>query len=361
MNSSENPRKIIHIDMDCFYAAVEIKDDPSLKGIPLAVGGTSPRGVLTTASYEARKFGVRSAMPTRKALELCKDLILVKPRFERYKEESRHIHEIFKRFTDVIQKISLDEAYLDVTDVEGFSGSATLVAKEIKRVIKEETQLTASAGVAPNKFLAKVASDWRKPDGLMVIPPEKVEEFVIDLPVSKISGVGKVTNKKLRAMGIVTCGDLQKFKQEEWVKKFGKWGMSLYKYARGIDHRKVESGGQRKSLSVERTFFEDKQKLEETMDAIPKLYEEFKSRMEKSKMSHLINGAFIKVKFYDFQTTTHEAKGDFFPGVNTFEELLQTAHKRRNEPVRLIGLGVRFMSDEEYETKMAQLSLFDDE
>ncbi len=341
--------------MDCFYAAVEVKDDPSLKGLPIAVGGTSGRGVLTTASYEARKFGVRSAMPTHRALELCKDLIIVKPHFERYKEESQKIRSIFREYTEVIQPLSLDEAYLDVTGLSLHSGSATLIAKEIKQRIYEETQLTASAGVAPNKFLAKVASDWRKPNGLMVITPDQVSDFVVSLPVKKISGVGKVMEGRLKDLGIKTCGDLQGFEKEELVRRFGKWGAALYNYARGVDNRPVETSSERKSLSVERTFFEDKGTLSDVKEELPKIYEEFLRRLEKSGVKNRISGQFVKLKFHDFQTTTHEEKNAELPSLKSYQDLLEHAYARGERSFRLIGIGVRLMSIEDYEIRRSQL------
>ncbi len=257
-------RKIIHIDMDCFYAAVEVKYQPRLKGKPVAVGGSPDGrgGVLTTANYEARQFGVKSAMTSNQALRLCPELILVPPDFSKYKAESAKVRMILERYTDLIEPLSLDEAYLDVTGPRLNDGSfqtvsATRIAQQIRNEIKTELQLTASAGVAPNKFLAKIASDLNKPDGIAVIRPEEVERFVETLPVEKIWGVGKVTAEKLKRKGLSTCGDLQKLSLKRLVDEFGSWGAQLYDYSRGIDHRVVKAERERKSLTVEETYNHD--------------------------------------------------------------------------------------------------------
>src|SRR5690606_11530943 len=208
MNSSV--RKIIHVDCDCFYAAIEMRDDPSLAGKPLAVGGSpDKRGVVATCNYDARAYGVRSAMPMRTAVKLCPDLTIVRPRMDVYKAVSRQIHQIFRDYTEIIEPLSLDEAYLDVSDSSHFNGSATRIAREIRRRVASELHITVSAGVAPNKFIAKIASDWRKPDGMFVVTPEQVDEFVAALPVNKLHGVGKVTAEKMARLGIRTCADLR--------------------------------------------------------------------------------------------------------------------------------------------------------
>jgi DNA polymerase-4 len=355
-NLEQIPRKIIHIDMDCFYAAVEVKDNPSLKGKPVGVGGSpTGRGVLTTASYEARKFGVRSAMPAGRALKLCPDLILVRPNFSRYKEESRFIREIFREFTDIVQPLSLDEAYLDVTECSQFGGSATLIAQEIKRRIWTERQLIASAGVAPNKMLAKIASDWKKPDGLFVITPDQVSDFVKKLPVGKIFGVGKVTEKKLRSRGFDTCGDLQKLTATEMNKTFGKWGQQLYGYCRGVDNRGVSTSRERKSLSVENTFSRDIPDLRGCLEKLPRLYKEFLRRLDSAGVSDKISGYGVKVKFYDFEQTTAESSLKEIPREEDFLPLLEKAFQRGNKPVRLLGIGVKLKASEDQVVDGSQL------
>lgn len=342
-------RKIIHIDMDCFYAAVEAKHRPELRGKPLGIGGPpNSRIVLCTASYEARKYNVRAAMPSSQAVRLCPQLILIAPNFDLYKKESRAVREILDLFTTKIEPLSLDEAYLDVTECPKFSGSATRIAQEIRRLISMELHLTASAGVAPNKFLAKVASDWKKPNGQFVILPEQVERFVAGLEVEKIPGVGKVTARKMHELGLKTCGDIQKvpfFQLSQW---FGSWARQLSEIARGVDERPVETRSDRKSLTVEETFATDLTTLEHCLVRIPELYEDWQSRMmKKSDLQNKIRGYVVKVKYHDFKCTTHERSGTEWPHENVFTQLLQEIWHKRPEPVRLIGLGVRLTSTPE--------------
>lgn len=338
-------KKIIHVDMDCFYAAVEVKHHPELRGKPLGIGGPpNTRSVLTTASYEARKFGVRSAMPSSQAVRLCPQLILIPPHFDLYKNESRKVREILQRFTNKIEPLSLDEAYLDVTDCELFGGSATLIAQEIRRLIFTELNLTASAGVAPNKFLAKIASDWKKPNGQFVIRPQDVAGFVKSLPVEKIFGVGKVTAQKMHDLGLYTCGDIQKYTLMELQHWFGSRAQELYDFARGEDHREVITEWERKSLTVEETFNKDLQTLDECLKTIPPLYEDFFRRLEKGEYQDRIKGIVVKLKFFDFKQTTHEEVSHGVPTQADFERLLEKAWNRRGVPVRLVGLGVRLGS-----------------
>lgn len=329
--------------MDCFYAAVEVKHRPELRGKPLGIGGPpQSRSVLCTASYEARKFKVRAAMPSSQAVRLCPDLILIPPRFELYRKESRAVRQILERFTSVIEPLSLDEAYLDVTDSPLFNGSATLIAAEIRRQIKEECQLTASAGIAPNKFLAKVASDWNKPDGQFVIAPHQVSDFVAKLKVEKIFGVGKVTAQKMHDNQIFTCADLQIRSLHELARLFGSRGPDYYDLARGVDNRSVKTDSERKSLTVEETFNRDRETLKDCLAEVAPLYEEFEKRMLKNPAyRELIRGYVIKLKFSDFKSTTHEVSFREWPKLEDFKKLLETAWERRGEPVRLIGLGVR--------------------
>jgi DNA polymerase IV len=250
-------RKIIHVDMDAFYASVEQRDNPSLRGKPVVVAWRGARSVVCAASYEARVFGVRSAMPALRAERLCPDAVFVPPDFVRYKAVSRQVREIFLTHTDLVEPLSLDEAYLDVTVHKGGMTVATEIAQLIRAQIREATQLTASAGIAPNKFLAKIASDWRKPDGQFVVPPHRVEQFLTPLPVKRVPGVGKVMEGKLAELGIVTVGDLRALPLEVLQTRFGSFGESLYRRARGIDERPVEPDQPVQSISSEDTFAED--------------------------------------------------------------------------------------------------------
>ena len=351
-------RKIIHVDMDCFYAAVEMKHRPELRGKPVGVGGSSnARGVLCTASYEARKFGVRSAMSSGRALKLCPDLILVRPNFDLYRRESLAVREIFGRYTDVIQPLSLDEAYLDVSDCLHFGGSATLIARDIRRAIADEVGLPASAGVAPNKFLAKIASDWRKPNGQFVIRPGDIDAFMRELPVEKIWGVGKVTAGKMHELGLRTCADIQDTPPEKLRQWFGSRGAYLSELARGVDDRPVESSGERKSCSVEQTFSNDLTTLAQCLAEIPELYQDWERRMRRGDYIDRLRGIVVKVKFHDFRSTTHEMVFRDMPQIEDFEPLLERAWERRAEPVRLIGIGARLETTEpEREDRSDQLS-----
>lgn len=264
-------RKIIHIDMDAFYASVEQLDHPELKGKPVAVGGNSKRGVVAAASYEARKFGVRSAMPSAKAAKLCPDLIFVQHRFPRYKDLSRQIREVFFEYTDLVEPLSLDEAYLDVTENKIGLNSATLIAKEIKKKIKDRTGLIASAGISYNKFLAKTASDIDKPDGLYVILPDDAVDFVAQLPVHRFHGIGKVTAEKMVKAGIFTGKDLRKKSLDDLTLRYGKAGKYYYNISRGIDHRKVQPSRETKSISAERTFEDDLKELDDVLQEIDRI------------------------------------------------------------------------------------------
>ena len=339
-------RKIIHVDMDCFYAAVEVKYNPHLKGKPLGIGGpANSRSVLCTANYEARKYKVKAAMPSSQALRLCPHLILIPPHFDLYKKESKAVREIFHRFTDKVEPLSLDEAYLDVTGSNLFGGSATLIAQEIRRLIQSELNLTASAGIAPNKFLAKIASDWNKPNGQFVIRPPEIDSFMKKLQVEKIYGVGKVTAKKMHDVGLKTCGDIQDRSVFELARTFGSRATELKEIALGIDHREVETHSERKSLTVEETFSRDISNLKECLDKIPELYDDWNQRMQKFNEPSRIRGFVVKVKFSDFKSTTHETSSKHWPQVQDFEALLEKIWDRRSDPVRLIGIGVRLATE----------------
>ena len=295
-------RKIIHVDMDAFYASVEQRDNPDLRGKPLAVGGSSKRGGVAAASYEARAFGVRSAMPSVTAQRQCPDLIFVKPRFEAYKAVSRQIREIFARHTDIIQPLSLDEAYLDVTHDKQGIGSAIKIAKAIRVAIREETGLTASAGVSYNKFIAKLASDQNKPDGICVILPEQGPDFVGSLPVRRFHGVGPRTAEKMAKLGVHTGADLAQ-KDEAWLAQhFGSWGGYLFQAARGIDHRPVNANAVRKSIGAESTYFDDKRSEAELRDALDEIVDIVWDRIER----HHAHGKtlVLKARYSDFRTIT---------------------------------------------------------
>ena len=346
-------RKIIHIDMDCFYAAVELRDRPELQGRPVAVGGAaSRRGVLCTSNYQARKCGVRSAMSSAHAVRLCPDLTILPVDMAKYREVSKRIRQIFYEYTDLIEPLSLDEVYLDVSDSQACQNSATRIAQAIRQRIYNTEQLTASAGVASNKYLAKIASDWRKPNGQFVIAPHAVEGFIKTLPVSKIFGVGKVTAKKLQQMAIHTFLDLQRLSKEELVLQFGKFGRRLYQLARGVDDRPVEPSRVRKSLSVEHTYPEDLPTLTACQQQLPRLLKDLTARLQQHE-HRLVHKQFVKVKFNNFQVTTVESVVSAV-SYDLFTELLATGFKRQGQPVRLLGVGVGFA---ESDSLQAQLEL----
>jgi DNA polymerase IV len=307
MAERANVRRIIHIDMDAFYASVEQRDNPDLRGKPVAVGGSRERGVVAAASYEARKFGVRSAMPSITAKRQCPELIFVPPRFDVYRSISQQIHAIFARYTPIIQPLSLDEAYLDVTNPLIDAGSATAIAEEIRAAIHAETSLTASAGVSYNKFLAKLASDHRKPDGLFVITPKMGSAFVEDLPVGKFHGVGPVTAARMNALGIHTGLDLRRQSREFLTQHFGKSADYYYGVARGQDHRPVEADRIRKSLGAETTFSQDLIHW----DQVPPVMEPLCSKVWAAcvKGGHAGRTVTIKVKHADFQQITRSRSG----------------------------------------------------
>ncbi len=336
-------RKILHIDMDCFFAAIEVRDHPELRGKPVAVGGTGRRGVLTTANYEAREFGCRSAMPVFMALERCPHLILVAPRFEVYAAESRRVREIFRRFTALVEPLSLDEAYLDVSHLRT-GGSA--VAWEIRCEIFEESGLTASAGIAPNKMLAKIASDWRKPNGQFEIAEAEVDGFMEELPVKKLPGVGRRTEERLAAMGVQTCGDLQRAGKIDLAERFGKWGAELHELCRGRDNREVRPRRIRKSLSTERTFSENIAEFPVLVERIEELVASVRDELEAKHSARTVRALVVKLKFADFAATTAE-QAHSAPELGVYRSLLAEAWSRgEGRAVRLLGVGVRFADPE---------------
>lgn len=350
-------RHIIHCDADCFYASVEMRDDPSLIGRPLAIGGEAKgRGVVATCNYEARKFGVRSAMPMAYARRLCPGILSMRPNMEKYREVSRQMQDIFYRYTDVIEPLSLDEAFLDVSEQvnQGAYDSAATIAELIRQEIEDELGITVSAGVAHNKFIAKVASDWKKPNGLTVISQAEQGDFVAALGVNKIYGVGKVTEQKLLSMGITHCYQLQEYDLEFLQAKFGSFGRRLYELCRGNDYRPVERSRRRKSLSVEHTFASDLPDLEACFEQIPGLLESLHKRLSVLDGSYVISKPFVKLKFHDFSSTTVEKQSAHY-SLEAYQQLISEAFERSFQPVRLLGLGVRF---QEPQTEDPQSDLF---
>jgi DNA polymerase-4 len=350
-------RKIVHVDMDAFYASVEQRDDPKLRGKPVVVAWRGNRSVVCAASYEARRFGVRSAMPAIRAERLCPEAIFIPPDFIRYRAVSHATREIFQRHTDLIEPLSLDEAYLDVTENKTGLPTATRVAKAIRQQIRDELQLTASAGVAPNKFLAKIASDWRKPDGLFVIQPEDIQTFLPPLPVGRIPGVGKVTETRLKQMGISTVGDLRALELAALEAQFGRYGTRLYELARGIDHNKVIPDRPIKSISAEDTFEHDIP-LAETEALIRRLAE--KVWMASRKDGRVARTVVLKLKTSEFNILTRSHT----PGVppESCEELTAIALSLRDridlgptQRFRLVGVGLSNFRDPEH----LQSPLFD--
>ena len=326
--------------MDCYYAAVEMRENPALKNIPIAVGGDTERGVLCTSNYIARQYGVRSAMSSRKAKQLCPELKIIPMQMTLYKSISNQIREIFQQYTDIIEPLSLDEAYLDVTDCSLFGGSATLIAQDILSKIFKQTGLTASAGVSINKFIAKVASDFNKPNGMCVVPPHKVIEFVQKLPVKAIPGVGKVMQQKLKSFGIENCIDLESFTITELEQKFGKMGVSLFNRVRGIDERQVCNHRESKTTSVETTFEHDIKQEQIDNELLDKLSQRLYKRLEKENKP--ITKLQVKLKFDDFISKTKETQHNQINLSLCQEMLIEIAKQRPANKIRLVGIGVGY-------------------
>jgi DNA polymerase-4 len=352
-------RKIVHVDMDAFYASVEQRDDPQLRGKPVIVAWKGNRSVVCAASYEARSFGVRSAMPAKRAERLCPDAIFIAPDFTRYRAVSKEVREIFKRHTDLIEPLSLDEAYLDVTTNKTGLPTATLVARAIREQIRNELHLTASAGVAPNKFLAKLASDWRKPDGLFVIQPQEVDAFLLPLPVGRLPGVGKVTEEKLAKLGIKTVGELRGLELAQLENKFGRYGVRLYELARGVDENPVVPDRPTQSISVEDTFQQDVL-LTETEPMIRRLSEKLWSASRKEP--RIARTVVLKLKTSEFKILTRSCTPNSPP--SSLEELTEIALKLRERVdldarrrYRLVGVGLSSFRDADETT--GQPALFE--
>ncbi len=345
----EEIRKVIHVDMDAFYASVEQRDNPELRGKPVIVGGSPEgRGVVAAASYEARKFGIRSAMPAKTAVRLCPQAVFVRTRFESYREVSRQIRDIFYDYTDLVEPLSLDEAFLDVTADKKGIGSATLIAEEIRARIKGELNLTASAGVSFNKFLAKVACDFNKPDGIMIVKPNEADAFINALPIRKIPGIGKVTETKMQALGLHTGADMRRWPPEKLVEHFGKSGRYYFNIIRGIDSRRVTPERERKSISIERTFAVD---ISDTDEMIEKLALQARklaqSCRDKQIAGRTIN---LKIRYANFDTITRARTMNYL--VDDAQTLLDTARElllrsdAGDRKVRLLGLGLSGLVDD---------------
>ena len=341
-------RKIIHVDMDAFYASVEQRDDPALKGKAVAVGGSRERGVVAAASYEARRYGVRSAMPSITAARLCPELVFVRPRFDHYRDISHQIREIFYEYTDLVEPLSLDEAYLDVSSNKQGIISATKIAHEIRRKILDRTALTASAGISINKFLAKVASDINKPNGITLIPPDKAEAFLEKLPIEKFHGIGKVTAKKMHRMGIHYGRDLKRYSELQLARRFGKVGRHYFRIVRAQDDREVKPNRPRKSVGAENTFSYDISEPDEMLERLRPITQKISERLEKA---HIAGKTItLKIKYHDFVINTRSKTlgryvkefDDIFPIV---ESLL---HQPKAPPkaVRLLGVYIANLDNE---------------
>jgi DNA polymerase-4 len=354
-------RKIIHIDMDAFYASIEQRDHPEYRGKPLVVGGPPEgRGVVATASYEARKFGVRSAMSSRHARQLCPEAIFVFPRFDVYHSVSAHLRQIFSRYTDLIEPLSLDEAYLDVTEDKQGIGSALDIAQQIKDAIRDELHLTASAGVSVNKFVAKIASDMQKPDGLTFIGPSRIEKFMENLPVEKFFGVGRVTATRMKNMGLHTGGDLKKLTETQLVQHFGKTGRFFYQIVRGLDERRVQPDREIKSVGAEDTFAEDLEALDDMYVELEHLAEVVHARLYKRNLRG--RTVTLKIKYHDFKQITRSQS--FMQGVNEKETLFTVACQlldavdRQEKRIRLLGISVSNFGTAAPDDPADQLTLF---
>ncbi|MCK7555354.1 DNA polymerase IV [Chitinophaga sedimenti] len=355
-------RKIIHIDMDAFYASVEQRDNPEYRGKPIVVGGSPDGrgGVVATASYEARKFGIRSAMPSKRAVQLCPHVIFVRPRFAAYKEVSQQVREIFRRYTDLIEPLSLDEAYLDVTKNKRNMTSAIAIAQEIRAAIREELQLTASAGVSINKFVAKIASDMNKPDGLTFIDPAQIETFMEQLPVEKFFGVGKVTADKMNRMQLFTGADLKKLTEDELSRYFGKTGRFFFRIVRGIDDREVQPHRETKSLGAEDTFAYDLTDQDDMNAELDKIARTVFDRLQRYGLKG--RTVTLKVKYADFRQITRNHS--FFSPIGDLDTIAATAKDLlaktglEDVKIRLLGITLSNFGEGPSKPETGQLSLF---
>lgn len=348
-------RKIIHIDMDAFYASVELRERPDLKHLPVVVSSHHPRAVIAAASYPARQFGLRSAMAMSQARKLCPQVVVIEPNFENYRDVSQQIHQIFQHYTSIIEPLSLDEAFLDVTENLQNIPSATGVAECIRADIFKTTGLTASAGVAPNKFLAKIASDWNKPNGICIIKPHQVQHFIHDLPLKKIPGVGRVTQEKLKSLNLETLGDLQQVDENVLIHHFGKYGKQLFLYAQGIDERPVEAERQRQQISKEITF-DDDLSITQCFPYWDNLIERVWLSLQKKQMQ--ARGVTVKLKLKNFQVLQHSKS--FKLALNSQQDMVQVIKLLLQEmqipehlQFRLIGVGLYQLTEQQDETQLS--------
>ena len=328
--------------MDAFFASVEIRERPELKNIPIAIGG-GKRGVISTCNYKAREFGVRSAMSTAQVKKLCPHIKFISSSFSKYRQASQEVFSIVEKYTDLIEQVSIDEAYLDVTHSPLFGNSATLLAQKIRAEIFEKTKLTASAGIAPNKLLAKIASDYNKPNGQFTVAPHQVSDFIRKIELKRIGGVGKVLDEKLRSLGLVTCEDMQKLSHDDLHQICGKFGDSLYLYCRGIDYREVVTEYERKSVGVERTFLTDLKNSLEMKTELVKLITELKEDLKRYE-DRKIKNIHVKIKYSDFKSTTIERSLPLEE--ENFFQLFEERFSEDPRPVRLLGVGVKLYSNE---------------
>jgi DNA polymerase-4 len=336
-------RKIIHVDMDAYYAAVEIRENPSLKGKPLIVGGhPQSRGVVSTCSYEARRYGIHSGMSSFQAWQLCKSAIFVFPNFKLYKEISNQIRDIFYRYTDIVETMSLDEAYLDVTENKIIEPLAVNIAKAIKSDILETTKLTCSAGVSYNKFLAKIGSELKKPDGLVVISPEKAQEVLFNLPIEKFHGIGKVTSARMKNIGIHNGKDLYQIELKDMIKRFGKMGVFYYYVVRGIDEREIVPYSEPKSISCETTFDEDIDSFQELTEVLSKLSDKLSFRMQTKQINGMVLN--LKIKYDNFENVTKSMSLTHYTNdrdiIYHYSEQLLIHHWDGKRKIRLLGIGL---------------------
>ena len=342
-------RQVLHVDCDCFFAAVEMRDQPQYRDIPIAIGGSSDRrGVISTCNYPAREYGVRSAMSSAQALALCPQLKLLPGNMSKYKQASNEVMEILRSYGLDFEQVSVDEAYLELPE----SSNAMLVAQQIRQQVESEIGITVSVGIAPNKFLAKVASDWNKPNGQFSILPGEVDDFVSTLDVRKIPGVGPKSAEKLKNLGITKCGHIKSMPQDWLLKRFGKFGKLLFDRAHGNDSRTVKSHRVRKSISIERTFSEDIQREDEIQEALQAMWPKFLERVSIAGLTLDGLAPFVKVKYSDFQVTTL-ADHEYRANIKDYEQLLYRAAHRQGKAIRLLGIGGRLKNQES-----AQLSLF---
>jgi DNA polymerase-4 len=352
-------RRILHADMDCFYAAVHARDDPSLEGKPVVVGGDpSGRGVVAAANYEARKYGIHSAMPAAQARRRCPHTVFLRPDFSRYREESRLIFDIYRQYTPIIQPLSLDEAFLDVSDHLGGFGSATALAKDIRRRVREERRLTVSIGVAPNKLVAKIASDFDKPDGLTVVRPNEIGAFLAPLPVRRLYGIGPAAERSLHEMGITTIAELRELSIDRLMARFGSWGRVLWERVRGIDDRPVHTHRERKSLSTERTFADNVKDLGEIDLILESMAEEVARGLEKRRLA--ASTITVKARYPDFTTPTRShtlpvPTADAATIAAAAHELIRRTDAAKRS-VRLLGVGASNLVPGE----LGQMALFEE-